>query len=138
MFDEAVALYKRLRLYHYQSLFGRIRDKDGSLSATEAFSVDAIYLLGEPTIKQFSDFLGISQPNASYKVSSLIAKGYIEKLPSPEDKREYRLRVADRFYRYYDDSSLVFRNALIKFEEKHTPQEVEQFREMLSELKQML
>ena len=29
-------LYKRFRLMTYRKLFGRIREKDGSLSATEA------------------------------------------------------------------------------------------------------
>ena len=97
-------LYNAFRLAHYRALFGRIQEKPGSLSATESFSVDVIYLLKEPTIKQFSEYLGISQPNATYKINSLIAKGYVEKIPSEDDKREFRLRVSDRFHNYFSNS----------------------------------
>ncbi|MBR5868147.1 MAG: winged helix-turn-helix transcriptional regulator [Clostridia bacterium] len=97
-------LYNAFRLAHYRALFGRIQEKPGSLSATESFSVDVIYLLKEPTIKQFSEYLGISQPNATYKINSLIAKGYVEKIPSEDDKREFRLRVSDRFHNYFAHS----------------------------------
>src|SRR5699024_3625387 len=95
--DSFVKFYKRVRLMHYQELFGRIREKDGSLSATEAFAVDVIYLLGSPTLTQFADALGISQPNATYKVNNLVAKGYVKKTTSEGDKRECRVTVCDKF-----------------------------------------
>lgn len=94
-------LYRYLRLAHYQKLFATINEKPGSLSATEAFSVEVIYLLGEPTIGEFADFLGISQPNASYKVISLVSKGYITKQLCETDKRECRLVVTNKFLDYY-------------------------------------
>lgn len=97
-FDE---LYRYLRLAHYQKLFATISEKPGSLSATEAFSVEVIYLLNEPTIGEFADFLGISQPNASYKVISLVSKGYITKQLCETDKRECRLIVTKKFLDYY-------------------------------------
>lgn len=97
-FDE---LYRYLRLAHYQKLFATISEKPGSLSATEAFSVEVIYLLGEPTIGEFANFLGISQPNASYKVISLVSKGYITKQLCETDKRECRLIATKKFLDYY-------------------------------------
>ena len=66
-------LYKRFRLMNYRILFGRIRERDGSLSATEAYTVDVIFLLGDPTITKLAETLGISQPNATYKVNNLAA-----------------------------------------------------------------
>lgn len=138
LFETVTNLYKRLRLQHYQRLFSRIREKAGSLSATEAFSLDAIYILNEPTIKQFADFLGISQPNASYKVGSLISKGYIQKIPSPEDGREYRLKVAEHFYAYYDEDDSRFQAAMEKLEERYGKQELERFEEMVSLLGELL
>lgn len=95
------AIYRYLRLKHYQNLFSIVKEKLGSLSATEAFSVEIIYLLGEPTLGEFADFIGISQPNATYKVNSLAAKGYIEKSQSPSDRRECRLVVTEKFRKYY-------------------------------------
>ena len=70
-----------LRLESYKKMFHTLREKTGSLSATEAFSADVIHLLGRPTLGQFAATLGISQPNATYKVNNLAAKGYLAKIP---------------------------------------------------------
>lgn len=94
-------IYRYLRLAHYQNLFATISEKPGSLSATEAFSAEVIYLMGTPTIGEFASFIGISQPNASYKVISLVSKGYITKEPCENDKRECRLVVTQKFLDYY-------------------------------------
>lgn len=68
MLDLISRCYARFRLITYRSMFRLLRERDSSLSAAEAFAVDVIYLLQEPTIKEFADCLGISQPNATYKV----------------------------------------------------------------------
>jgi len=94
-------LYKNLRLSHYRNLFGQLKEKAGSLSATEAFSAEVIYLLNRPTISEFADFIGISQPNASYKVNSLVTKGYLERVGSDDDRREAHLCVTEKFLDYY-------------------------------------
>jgi DNA-binding MarR family transcriptional regulator len=94
-------LYKNMRLAHYRNLFGQLKEKAGSLSATEAFSVEVIYLLDRPTISEFADFIGISQPNASYKVNSLVTKGYLERVGSSDDRREAHLNVTKKFLDYY-------------------------------------
>ena len=67
LYKQIKALYERSRLEHYRELFGRIREKDGSLSATEAYAADVIYLLQNPTVSTFAEVLGISQPNATYQ-----------------------------------------------------------------------
>lgn len=100
--EESVShLYRNLRLVHYRNLFGQLKEKAGSLSATEAFSAEVIYLLGHPTISEFAAFIGISQPNASYKVNALVAKGYLERVSSDDDRREAHLNVTKKFMDYY-------------------------------------
>ena len=93
-------IYNKMRLLFYHDIFGVIREREGSLSAMEAFSVEVIEILGEPTIGQFADFLNISQSNATYKVNSLIKKGYIEKQNSTVDRREYHLILSQKYYTY--------------------------------------
>ena len=95
-------LYRRLRLTSYRRIFGSIRERSGSLSATEAFSADVIQLMGAPTLSQFAQYLGISQPNATYKINNLVAKGYVEKVPSPGDRREIRLQPAEKLRKYME------------------------------------
>jgi DNA-binding MarR family transcriptional regulator len=115
-------------------MFGLLRERDGSLSATEAFSVDVIHLLQGPTIKEFADCLGISQPNATYKVNQLIQKGYVEKIPSLEDRRETHLQVTDRYIRYSDRDNENLIRALETLKTQFTPQEMETFSRVIRAL----
>lgn len=73
------SVYEKFKLQFFRRLFSQVREREGSLSAMEAFSVEVIHELDAPTIGQFADFLGISQSNATYKVNNLIRKGYIVK-----------------------------------------------------------
>ena len=131
---EITDLYKKSRLLTYQQMFGRIREKDGSLSATEAYAVDVIYLLGRPTITQLAETLGISQPNATYKVNNLVNKGYVIKTVSEDDKRECHLSVSDRFYKYYGNSTDFIQEAAEVLEKQYSPEELAQFSSMLRAL----
>ena len=122
--QEFERLYLRFRLLHYQELFSRIRERTGSLSATEASAAEVIFLLGEPTIKEFADFLNISQSNATYKINGLVAKGHVVKVPSQEDKREYRLRATDKFIGYYGANAGFIRSMMANIYAKFTPEEI--------------
>ena len=132
--DEIINLYSRFRLMTYRALFGRIRERDGSLSATEAYTVDVIFLLGNPTITQLAETLGISQPNATYKVNNLVAKGYVQKTISEDDKREIHLQVCDRFYKYYSGLDRFADKAAAVLESEYTSEELALFQRMLHAL----
>ncbi len=94
-------LYLLFRANYYKRMVEVIGTREGSLSATESFCVEIIYLLNRPTISQFAHFLKISVPNATYKIAGLIEKGYVEKIPSSVDKRETHLAVTRKFLDYY-------------------------------------
>lgn len=115
--EELAKLVARLSLSRDKSIFAQISEREGSLTATEAFAVDAIYLLNRPTIKQFSEFLCISQPNATYKINSLVAKGYVVKVPSTQDKREHYLEMTDKFHSYNSFSEHIV-DKIADFSEK--------------------
>ena len=93
-------VYNKFKLQFYRRVFELVRERDGSLSAMEAFALEVIYMLGEPTVSQFADFLNISQSNATYKVNNLIKKGYLERQNSTVDRREYHLVLSDKYYSY--------------------------------------
>lgn len=88
-----IQLYRRMRLAIYRRLLRRT----GQLSAADAFAADVIYLLEQPTLTQFAGEMGISQPSASYRVNELAQKGVVEKVISPRDRRECRLRVGAEY-----------------------------------------
>ena len=95
-----VEVYDKFKLNFYRRIFELVREREGSLSAMEAFSLEVIKMLDEPTVGQFADFLNISQSNATYKVNSLIRKGYLERQNSAVDRREYYLVLSDKYYGY--------------------------------------
>ena len=134
MFDSILKCYDRLRLLSYRGLFRVLRERDTSLSAAEAYSVDVIYLLHGPTVKQFADCLGISQPNATYKVNQLIQKGYVQKIPSLEDRRETHLQVTDRYLRYSERGSHALAQAMEVLQTRFSDQEMEIFSRVIRAL----
>lgn len=138
LYKEIIELYEKFRLLHYRRLFGRIRERDGSLSATEAYAVDVIYLLGSPTLGEFAECLGISQPNATYKVNNLMAKGYVIKMPSEKDRRECKLCVTDKFYSYYGGQEESIKGAISKLQEEFSEKELDTFEKMLWSLHKAL
>ncbi len=136
--EEISKLYRQFRLLHYRKLFRHIREKDGSLSATEAFAADVVFLLEEPTVTQLAETLGISQPNATYKVNNLSAKGYVQKNASETDQRVCRLTVSDKFHNYYDTSDSFLRTALGRMGEQYTEEELALLEKMLCSLNEAL
>ena len=122
MLDESFEkIYRAFRLEYYKHFFSVLRERAGSLSAAEVSSVEVIYLLNEPTMKEFADYIDISPPNATYKVKSLVEKGYLKKIPT-EDGREFRLRVTDQFRRYYSDDASYGKFILSKMQERLSPE----------------
>ena len=134
MLELIARCYERFRLITYQGLFGLLRERDSSLSAAEAFAVDVIYLLHEPTIKEFADCLGISQPNATYRVNHLIQKGYIQKTPSLEDRREAHLHVTEKYMRYWNEGHDAINRSLQMLQDRFSPQEIDTFTRILQAL----
>ena len=129
--DSFTEVYNKFKLQFYRGLFELVRERDGSLSAMEAFSLEVIGILGEPTVGQFADFLNISQSNATYKVNSLIKKGYIERLNSTVDRREYHLKLSEKYYNYINLMDAYQCEVIKRIEERFPREDVEKFEEIL-------
>jgi len=125
-------VYDRFKLQFYRRVFDQVRERDGSLSAMEAFSLEVIHMLGEPTVGQFADFLNISQSNATYKVNSLIKKGYLVRQNSAIDRREYHLVLSDKFHNYRDLLSSYELTVMERIKERFSPEDVACFDRMLA------
>lgn len=94
-------LYLMFRSNYYKRMLEEIGPKEGSLSATDSYCVEIIYLLDKPTVSDFAQYLNLSVPNANYKVNSLVKKGYVVREQSKTDLREQHLCVTDKFLGYY-------------------------------------
>ena len=80
--------------------------------------------MDKPTVSEFAAFVGISLPNATYKVNSLMNKGYLKKIQSKDDKREYHLEVTDKYMQYYNMSSSYISTVLKRVEEQFADETV--------------
>ncbi len=132
--QQILRLYRKLRLLGYRKMFGAIREKSGSLSATEAFSADVIHLLGTPTLSQFAGFLGISQPNATYKINCLVSKGYVKKTVPEADRREVRLQTCGKYDSYFEEQSERVTRAIASLAEVYSAEQLQLTADVLGTL----
>lgn len=124
-------VYDKFKLHFYRKVFELVRERDGSLSAMEAFSLEVINMLGQPTVGQFAEFLNISQSNATYKVNNLIKKGYLERQNSRTDRREYHLVLSEKFFNYMSLLSSYELTVMQRIRERFPREDVEKFSAML-------
>ena len=127
-----VSVYDKFKLHFYRCVFDLVRERDGSLSAMEAFSLEIIHLLDRPTVGQFADFLNISQSNATYKVNNLIKKGYLERQNSTSDRREYHLILSEKYYNYLDLLTGYEHEVINRIQTRFPREDVRKFDEILT------
>lgn len=101
------------------------------MTATETFAVEVIHALKHPTVNELASFLEMSQPNITYKIGSLVKKGYVRKVQSEEDKREVFLEVTDRFHQYYDMKNEYVGKVLSRLSDRVSEQRLEDFGNIL-------
>lgn len=133
MLDQAFFnVYTKFKLHFYKEIFGRFQNREASLSTVETFCMETIQALGKPTINEFATFMRISAPNAAYKVNSLIRKGYINKIQSETDKREYHLEVTQKYIDYYNISSTYLKEVVERMKQRFLPEDCRKLEEMLT------
>ena len=125
-------VYTKFKLHFYQEIFERFQNREASLTTVETFAMETIQALGSPTINEFASFMRISPPNAAYKINSLIRKGYVQKIQSEQDKREYHLQVTQKYKDYYNVSSDYVHVVTERMRERFTPDECAKLEEMLT------
>lgn len=139
MIEESFSeVYKKFKIRYYQNVFAQAPDRELSLTTMEAFCAEIIGALDNPTINEFANFINVSAPNATYRVNSLIQKGYIEKVQSETDKREYHLRVTDKYYKYYNISKNYVDTVLERVKATCSKEDVEACDRVLSKMSEEL
>ncbi len=132
LYEDLEAIYDKIKLEFYRRISEKLKDREGSLSATEMFSLEIIHTLVRPTIGEFAEFAGISLPGATYKVTSLIEKGYIKRVQSQTDKREYHLEFTDKYYGYAALDRDYLKKVTEKMNEVLTEQQLKELTEIIS------
>ena len=125
-------VYSKFKLHFYREIFRRFQSREASLTTVETFAMESIKALGEPTVNEFATFMRISSPNAAYKINSLIKKGYVEKIRSEQDKREFHLRPTQKYMDYYNISQSYIHEVMGRLEERISPEERDKLEQLLT------
>lgn len=131
-------LYYKFRNNYCKNLFSSVNEEKDSLSPTEAYCVEAIFLLNRPTVHQFANYVKISQPNATYRISNLISKGYIRKVLSLDDRREYFLEVTDKFAKTYGVNASFNTELMNTIHDKFSKDEIVQLEKMIKKINDIM
>ncbi len=124
-------VYGKFKLQFYKAVFSKVGEREATLSTVETFCMEIIHGLNRPTINEFASFIEISPPNATYKVNSLVQKGYLKKVQSLDDKREYYLEPTEKYFAYYNLSYGYLSKVIERIRKRFSPEDVEKFQSML-------
>lgn len=130
--DAFFQVYTKFKVHFYQEIFERFQNREASLTTVETFCMETILALGSPTVNEFATFMRISPPNAAYKVNSLVKKGYINKIQSRDDRREYHLEATQKYIDYYNISASYMREVMDRIARRFSPEDCARLEEMLN------
>ena len=118
-------VYSKFKLHFYQKIFEKFQDREATLTTVETFCMEIINAMNEPTVNEFAGIANLSSPNAAYKINQLMKKGYLEKVQSQKDKREYHLRVTEKYLNHYNVSSGYVDAVIGKLQERLSKEDLE-------------
>lgn len=125
-------VYVKFKLHLYRELLRRLESREATLTTIETFCMEAVQALDEPTINEFANFIGISSPNAAYKINNLIKKGYLIKERDGEDRRIYRIKPTEKYWEYYNISTSYMNEVMDRIHARFSTADCDKLEEMLS------
>ncbi|MDD7347679.1 MAG: MarR family transcriptional regulator [Clostridiales bacterium] len=125
-------VYDKFKLLLYSRAFRSLGDgKNDDLTSFEVLCMEIIGALREPTINEFAEAAQLSPPNATYRIGQLIKKGYIKKIQSQYDKREYYLVATDKYANLYGVVYDYIDIVISRIEKRFPKDKIEVFTEVL-------
>ena len=124
-------IYDKLKLHFYMKVYSRFENREATLTTVESFSMEVIMALDEPTVAEFANAVNISSPNAAHRIKCLIQKGYVEKIRSEEDAREYHLKPTKKYLLYRKINEDYLNIIMERCKERFSPEDFDKLCEML-------
>ncbi|MEE8825860.1 MAG: MarR family transcriptional regulator [Eubacteriales bacterium] len=116
-------VYTQFKMHFYRAVFRNFENREATLTTVETFCMEVIHAMGRPTINEFASFLRMSSPNAAYKVNNLVRKGYLRRVRSEKDHREYYLEVTQRYIDYCNVSNSYVNDVMKRVRARMTDKE---------------
>lgn len=131
-------VYSKFKMHFYNEVFGRSKNQGDGLTTVEFFCMEGISALDKPTVAEFAAFMNISTPNAAYKVNSLVEKGYLKRVQSKKDRREYHLLPTEKYNRAKSVSYSYLGKVVERAEEIFSGEDLEKLAGMLNTISERL
>ncbi len=125
-------VYAKFKLHFYQMVFKRFSDREATLTMVETFCMEIIHTLSVPTVNEFAKFMQISPPNAAYKINNLVSKGYLKKVQSTTDRREFHIAPTEKYFEYYNVSYNYLSDVMHRIQDRFPKEDIDKLEEMLS------
>ena len=87
--------------------------------------IEAIGRTEQKNMSAIAKSLSVTVGTLTIAINNLVKKGYLTKVQSREDKREYHLRVTQKYLDYYNISYQYMDTVLQRMEERFSPEELE-------------
>nr|WP_072536305.1 MarR family winged helix-turn-helix transcriptional regulator [Anaerococcus mediterraneensis] len=120
----------------YTRIFSNESKNQEKLTYTESMIVNIIDSLEKPTVNELVRILNVSQPNISYKINTLVSKGYVKKVQSKEDGREFILKLTNKFLDYKKMSFSFVSQVLKNLEKKLDDEQIKDMYKFLALIKE--
>lgn len=131
-------VYKNFKLNFYKNILSSDASKNANLTVSESFCAELIDTLDKPTVGDLVKFLKIAQPNITYRVNSLVKKGYVEKVGSKIDKRIVHLRVTKKYKNYQAYKNSLATDVIRKTQAGLVEEEIEVLEKVLGLMEENL
>ena len=97
-------VYTKFKLHFYQNVFQRFATREATLTTVESFCMEG----------------------------SLVKKGYVEKIQSTTDRREYHLRPTQKYIDYYNISYSYLSTVIERVRRRFPEEDVDKLEQMLT------
>lgn len=103
-------------------------------SINHMYYLEYIYTLNNPTFSQLAQALNVSKPSVTAMIKKLTDKGYVKKMNSEQDKREFHIYLTDRGKEILNVELEVYKNFTDRISRYLSEDEIELFSKLVSKI----
>jgi len=126
---------KLIRNRIFRNYTGHAEDKFCELSLPQIHLVNVTRERGQATIKELSEFLGVSPPSASAMVDRLVEKGILVREQSREDRRKVLVSLSGRAEDVLENVEEAIFRSFVDLVEKIGPDTARKWCEVLEKVR---
>ncbi len=120
----------------YKQYIEKIMSKQefSRFSINHMYYLEYIYTLNNPTFSQLAEALNVSKPSVTGMIKRLSDQGYVKRMNSEHDKREFHIYLTDRGKEILNAELEVYKHFTKKISTHLSEDEVELFSKLVSKI----